>query len=177
MKKILLAAAVLTLGSSAASAGVLASCAATGCQSNINVTVTIVTQCATIQANDIDFGTRFATNATYDQAANIDVVCNTGVPYNVELDKGINPTGSTNQRRVADGNSGEFMDYTIYQPSDASGTTGATTTKWGSLADGQEFHSTGTNAVQHLVATGRLTVLSTTKPGTYTDLVVAQLNF
>lgn len=199
MKKTLLAAAVAFAATGAFAAEPAAGTNAPGpldtscgtansCSSSFNVTAQIASKCAQIQAYDIDFGLHFAAptsaEVTYDQTSKIEVVCNTGVAFSVALDGGVNHTGSggTSTRRVGNTANTDFMDYEIYQPTGASGQTGATTTQWGGgdgtdAAQGSAYAGTGTGSLQPLVTTGRLHVLQTSAAGDYTDVVTAVMTF
>lgn len=146
---------------------------------NMSITVVVTAGCTSIVANDIDFGSTASIDDTIDIPTNVVVTCNNGQPYTVELDYGANPANATStQRQVADADSGVFIDYDIFQPTAAG--TAATTTAWGTVALGgatADFEGTGTGSAQTLVATGRLHMLAGKPAGTYTDLVIATLNF
>jgi spore coat protein U-like protein len=143
--------------------------------SDLDVRVTIVEDCASIEVGDIDFGTRFVDTEDLLGETTLEVKCNTGVPYTVELDYGLNEAGTLGngdafQRQVANNDDGTFIDYELF--SDA-----ARTNKWGQAADPEAVPVTGTGNgdFQPLPVYGTLRQLDTKLPGVYTDLVTATL--
>lgn len=174
-KSLLIAVAAAGLTSSAAFAAP-ASCTTSPCINTLSVFAEVVASCSSLDAADIDFGASPAINGTRDVATQISVVCTVGTPYTVELDYGISPTGAgSTQRQVTDFASGQFIDYTIFQP--AAGGAAATTQPWGLAANNQEFNGLGNGAAQTLTATGRLDQNDAVTPGLYTDLVTVYLSY
>ncbi|HUR40812.1 MAG TPA: spore coat protein U domain-containing protein [Verrucomicrobiae bacterium] len=133
---------------------------------NINVTATVEAACADVTATDVDFGSQGNIGNTDDATSTITVDCDTGTQYSVAIDYGVAPLGT--QRQVTNGNSGEFMDYDIFQP-------GGFTTPWGEGADALD--GTGTGAADALVANFRLQRAAGKGFGVYTDLVTVTLSY
>jgi spore coat protein U-like protein len=139
---------------------------------NFNVTATITSACNDITAGDIDFGSVPQGDDTVDVVGIISVICGNNVPYSITLTPANTPAGP-GLYQLADGGSGEFLDYVIFQPN-ADGSP-ATTAQWGTGTDA--FDGIGTGAQQDLSATGRLTVNSGVTPGTFSDLITVELTF
>lgn len=174
-RKFLFAAGIAALFAGPASAQ-SGSCTTSPCITNFSVFAEVTASCSSIDAADIDFGSSPAIAGSRDVATTINLVCTVGTPYTVELDYGITPTSpGSSQRQVSDFASGQYMDYTIFQP--GAGGAAATTAPWGLAADNQEYVGTGTGTSQALTATGRLDQTDSVAPGSYTDLVTVFLNY
>lgn len=156
---------------------------ADGFGGDMNVMVNVTEVCR-VGSRDVDFGNVGATQSTdVTVPVAINALCPTGTAYTIELDYGVNATGSgtATQRRLAGGDgSGDFLDYKIFQPT-AGGTASSSTPLWGTGA-GAGYASTGTNAKQTFTANAVLN-LSTgggtggRTPGLYTDIVTLTLTY
>lgn len=150
------------------------SCTASPCtDADLDVRVTIVGGCSSIEVGDIDFGIHPVKSEDLLGQTTLEVTCNSGQAYTVELDYGVNAANATStQRQVANEDNGVFIDYSLF--SDA-----GRTIEWGSeaLDVGSSVASTGTGAIQSFDVFGTLRQLDTKGPGVYTDLVTATLNY
>ena len=150
---------------------------------DMNVMVNVAEVCR-IGSQDVDFGNIDATQSTdVTVPVAINALCPTNTTYTIELDYGVNGTGTgtATQRRLTGGDgSGDFLDYKIFQPT-AGGTASSSTPLWGTGA-GAGYESTGTGAKQTFQANAVLN-LSTggstggRTPGLYTDLVTLTLTY
>lgn len=117
------------------------------------------------------FPTFNPTVAAVTTTADIDITCNTGLPYSVELDLGANASGST--RRMTDGVG--FLEYTITRPSGTNTNTGL---NWGTGAN--SISRTGTGASDLARAFGTIpfsTFNQTATTGSYSDTVIITINY
>jgi spore coat protein U-like protein len=101
-----------------------------------------------------------------DATGGVEVNCATGLPYNIELDGGLNP-GTYPDRQMTDGLGG-FLTYGLY--SDA-----ARITPWAINPD--FIAGIGTGAAQPYTVYGRIPGLQTVPPNPYTDTVTATVNW
>jgi spore coat protein U-like protein len=166
------------LVSCAASAVLMAGTAgaADSLQTTMNVRAEVNQNCSDVSVSDLDFGSSTPFEGSQDTTTLLSVTCGVGTSYDVEMDYGLSPAApGSSQRQVADANTGEFMDYDLFQP-DANGDAD-TSAAWGTRTDGAEYHNIGTGSAQSLTVTGRLHRHATNSPGTYTDTVVVQVNF
>lgn len=147
-------------------------------QGDINVSATVVASCTDLTVADVDFGEDGQVDATQDEVNTISVTCDSGIPYDVEIDYGFNPGGAYDRQVIGD-TSAQFMDYEIFQPdaTDPTGATAGTAESWGLKIDNKEYVNTGTGAAQPLAATFRLERTAGSQAGLYTDLVTVFLNF
>ena len=188
MKKFLLAATVASLGLMAAPAmaqtqpvaphgtgDAPSNCTTSPCtDQDMNVTVTIQGNCQAIEVGDLDFGTHAMYTGTTpqndDAQTTLDVLCNNGEAYTVELDYGIQPTGGNQRNVINDGSS--TIAYNLYKDS-------ARTQVWGteSVESGSSVAGTGSGQYDQRIVYGRLLQTNANLAGTYTDLVTASLTF
>lgn len=138
---------------------------------DIAVSAEVTAACSALTASDVDFGAAGAADTDQGGTSTITVTCNTGTPYTVELDYGMNPQGGT--QRVLTGAGGALGEQMLYDISQDAGHT----IPWGDIANGDQVDGTGNGSVQTLTAYFMLHRTSGSSPGTYTDLVSVTLNF
>jgi spore coat protein U-like protein len=174
----------------AALAGSVAPALAQSAGSSLTVTAAVAQKCA-ITAGSVAFGPydpvvthRAAApgvdlNATGVGAVNVTCTKNsTGVNITLSMD-GANPPG----RRMLGGTSGEFLTYELYHPSATTPAAGCTfpgTTVWGTAGAGI-FTPTGggwgANSAKSFNVCGTITKGQDVGADSYTDSVVATVNF
>lgn len=137
---------------------------------SLSVSAIVLDNC-TIVALPLAFGAiADAGAADVDSTATLTLACTPNASYQVGLDDGENATGS--QRRMANADSTEFLEYEIYSDT-------ARTTRWGNTLDSDTVAGTA-NAVGvgTLTAYGRIeSDAPAVSAGTYTDTVTVTVNF
>ncbi len=136
---------------------------------NLNVSATVTNNC-TISTADLAFGAYdpIVTNASSpkDSTGTVNITCTSGAVTNVELDTGANASGST--RRMKAGSN--YLSYEIYQDS-------GRTTVWGSGTGKLDTGTAPNFNPRAFTAYGRITAGQDVPAGSYTDTVVATVNF
>lgn len=121
--------------------------------------------CHVIVATDLDFGSAGALTANRDQTSTIQLQCPTGANWRVNLDNGINASGST--RRMASGVN--RITYELYRDPVRQNRWGNTTTTG--------VTGTGTNTAQSLTVYGRVPAQATPASGSYADTIIVTLTY
>ena len=144
--------------------------AAATATANLGVSATVTNNC-TISTTALGFGSYdpVVSNATgnLDGTGRVTVACTKGATANVGLGNGSNASGST--RRLADG-SGNYLAYELYQDSGRS-------TVWNG---GSGTLSTGvapSKAARDFTVYGRISSNQDVPAGSYSDTIVATVNF
>lgn len=120
-----------------------------------------VLKACTVAATDLLFGTYDPTATTPLDATNTILVnCTNGTTYEIGLNLGANPDGTT--RRMTNGT--DFLAYELYQDS-------ARTTVWGNTPGTDTVSSTGTGTDQNFTVYGRIPEQQNISAGAYTDTV------
>ncbi len=136
---------------------------------NLNVSATVTDNCI-ISTADLAFGAYdpIVTNASSpkDSTGTVNITCTSGAVTNVELDTGANASGST--RRMKAGSN--YLTYEIYQDSGRN-------TVWGSGASKLDTGTAPNFNLRAFTAYGRITAGQDVPAGSYTDTVVATVNF
>jgi spore coat protein U-like protein len=107
-------------------------------------------------------------SANLDGTGTVIVACTKGASATVGLGLGLNASGST--RRMSNGGT-EYLDYELYQDS-------GRTTVWGNSGAG--LYSPGaapSKAARNFTVYGRVTANQDVAAGSYSDTVVATVNF
>ncbi|MGH7772293.1 MAG: Csu type fimbrial protein [Candidatus Binatia bacterium] len=133
---------------------------------SLDASATVSNNC-TISAGSLNFGT-YDTLASSpdDDTGTVTITCTPDAPVTLELNLGVNASGS--QRRMTNGTN--FLNYEIYQDA-------GRTIVWGSVASGQHQTAMGTGAAQNFTAYGRIPALQKIPAGSYSDTVIATVNF
>jgi spore coat protein U-like protein len=136
---------------------------------NLNVSATVTDNC-TISTADLAFGAYdpIVTNASSpkDSTGTVSITCTSGAVTNVELDLGANASVGT--RRMKAGSS--YLTYEIYQDS-------GRTTVWGTNANKLDTGTAPNFNLRAFTAYGRITAGQDIPAGSYTDTVLATVNF
>jgi spore coat protein U-like protein len=138
---------------------------------NLTVTANVIKNC-TITTAPVAFGNydSVAANATapLDSVGTVTVTCTKGAVAKVGLNPGANAQGAT--RRML-GGTAQYLTYELYR--DAS-----RTTVWGDTADtGLEIPAAPSRDPRSYTVYGRVAAAQDATVGSYTDTVVATVNF
>jgi spore coat protein U-like protein len=137
----------------------------TATTSNFTLTVTISPAC-TISANPMSFGSY--SGAVVNATATLSVKCTNTTPYNVGLSAG-SSSGATVTTRKMTGPGGALLNYSLYSNS-------GRTANWGNTA-GSWVGGTGNGAAQTLTVYGQVPANQHPTAGSYTDTIIATLNY
>jgi spore coat protein U-like protein len=121
----------------------------------------------TLNVTGVDFGSYDVfSNAALDSTGNIDVNCPSGVGYSIELSEG----GGTQTQRVM-GSGAQRLNYNLYIAANRA-------VVWGDATSGTvTVNGTGIGgSVNHWVY-GRILALQNVHPGSYSDIIIVELNF
>jgi hypothetical protein len=139
---------------------------------SLGVSATAAAAC-TLTATTVAFGTLSASAATTGTGA-VTVNCTNGDSLTISLDAGGSATGS--QRRLV--NSGNFLNYNLYQPTAAGNAQAAPAVAWGDgTALGNTFATTSTGAAQVFNVYGQVPSGQTLYVGAYSDTVTITLSY
>ncbi|MDP9151155.1 MAG: spore coat U domain-containing protein [Myxococcota bacterium] len=142
---------------------------------NLSVTATIAANC-TISTTAVAFGSYdpIVTNAStpLDSTGTVTTTCSTGASPQITLGQGANAGGGSTDtvpvRQMASG--AARLGYSLYQQ------TGRTTV-WGNTLATAPAAVTGTGVAQVFTVYGRVPAAQNVATGSYTDTVVATVNF
>jgi spore coat protein U-like protein len=132
---------------------------------SFTLTVTIEPSC-TISANPLSFGNY--SGALLDATTTLSVTCTDTTPYNVGLNAGT-ATGATVTTRMMTGPGGALLNYSLYSNSGYS-------VNWGN-SSGSWVGGTGTGGAQTLTVYGQIPANQFPTAGSYTDTIVATVNY
>jgi spore coat protein U-like protein len=127
---------------------------------------TVIEPACSITANPLSFGNY--SGAVLDATTTLSVTCTDTTPYNVGLSAGT-ATGATVTNRMMTGPGGALLDYSLSSNSTNS-------TNWGNSA-GSWVGGTGTGSAQSLTVYGQIPANQHTTSGTYTDTIIATVNY
>lgn len=141
------------------------------------VTATVVSTC-TITADNLNFGNYDPVGANASAAllgsASITATCTQGATAHVDIDAGLNPSGTGNAqtRRMKGPGSTQYLTYDIYQDSGHS-------QRWGTKTSGTVKDVTGSGGATpvHLTAYGSVPSAQNVQVGSYTDSVAVTINY
>jgi spore coat protein U-like protein len=142
----------------------------------MTVTATVISTC-TINSGNLSFGNYDAvgTNATAPLlgTASITATCTQGAAATVDIDAGLNPTGTGNtQARRMKGTGTNYLAYGIYKDS-------AHSSPWGTKTSGTTASVTGAGGTTpvSLTAYGSVPSAQNVPVGSYTDSVAVTINY
>ena len=142
----------------------------------MTVTATVIATC-TITSGNLSFGNYDAigTNATapLNGTASITATCTQGAAATVDIDSGLNPSGTGNsQTRRMKGSGTNYLSYNIYSDS-------AHSKPWGSKTSGTTVPVTGAGGTSPvtLTAYGSVPGAQSAPVGSYTDSVAVTINY
>ncbi|HTZ54984.1 MAG TPA: spore coat U domain-containing protein [Candidatus Acidoferrum sp.] len=142
----------------------------------MTVTATVIATC-TITSGNLSFGNYDAVGANATAPLNgtaaIKATCTQGAAATVDIDQGLNASGSGNsmQRRMK-GTGTNYLSYSIYQDS-------AHSKPWGSKTSGTTVSVTGAGGTTPvtLTAYGSVPSAQNAPVGSYTDSVAVTINY
>lgn len=139
----------------------------------LSISATVNSACV-VTTSPVSFGVYDPTSGTASDAAGaVNVTCTVGTTYSVALDAGANASSAgdvTTRRMIA--NAGQFLPYQLYLDVSRS-------TIWGDGLNGssKSVGNTGNGAQQGLSAFGRITSGKYVPPGSYSDSVIATVEY
>lgn len=144
--------------------------AAIQAQGNLNVTATVISTCTIGEDAPVAFGSYDPVGAhaaaNLDAAGALTVTCTNGTTYDIGLDPGAN---FTTTRRMSDG-AGGFLAYGLFQDA-------ARSTPWTDAAGGMMAMTAADNQPVIVPVYGRIPSGQDIPVGTYSDVVLATVNF
>lgn len=155
----------------------LASAAGAGSVSaTMNVTATVIATC-TVTAGNLNFGNYDAIGANSTAplvgTAAVNATCTQGATATVDIDAGLNPSGTGNaQARRMKGTGTNYLAYGIYSDS-------AHSKPWGTKTSGTTVAVTGAGGATpvSLTAYGSVPNAQNVPVGSYTDSVAVTINY
>jgi spore coat protein U-like protein len=138
--------------------------AATTATANVAVTATVQANC-TITTGSMAFGTY--TGAAASTTATLTVTCTNTTPYNVGLNAGATSGATVTTRQMLNGTA--TLNYGLY-------TNSTWTTNWGNTT-GSWVAGTGVGSAQTLTVYGQIPAAQFVTPGSYSDTVLATVNY
>lgn len=146
--------------------------AASPLTTSFKVRITIVSECKTVTASDLSFGTtQGVIDANVDQTTTIKVTCTKGTPFQVALGAGLNGTGVTD-RKMKHATLTDLIGYQLFKDS-------GRTLNWGSAGTDRLEVATATGGEQTMTVYGRVPAITGTQPsaGAYEDTVAVTLTY
>ena len=128
---------------------------------------TVLSSC-TVSATNMNFGTTGILSSIVNAASQLSPTCNNGLPYTIALNGGQASATDPTQRKMSKG--AEQITYGLYRDSGRS-------QGWGSTIGTNTLAASGTGSAQAVPIYGRVPAQSTGSPGTYTDTIVATINY
>ncbi len=139
--------------------------------STFTVTATVQASCQ-ISTTNLNFGNY--SGLQDDATSTVTISCTNTTPYSVGLNQGSGSSATVTSRKMtgpgSPGGAGATLGYSLYQDS-------GRTVNWGNTAGTDTEAGTGNGTAQVLTVYGRVPASEFVTPGTYTDTVVATVNF
>lgn len=136
--------------------------------STITTSLTLVNTCEVEVTRNLDFNTRGLLDTKRDRFGQLQVRCNSGLPYEIGMDEGLSPGGTTSVRQLTKG--AETINYMVYQEQPR-------INNWGN-AIGTDTKSVTANGLwQKHRFYGRIPIQTTPSPGLYTDTVTVTVTY
>lgn len=133
------------------------------------VNTTVLTSC-TVTALPLAFTTYNPTTATpTDTTTTMAVLCTSGTPYTVALNKGTNGAATTARKMILTGGT-DLLPYELY-------TNTGRTTNWGNTDSSDTMAGSASGILQTLTVYGRIPAGATVPAGVYTDTVTVSINY
>lgn len=131
--------------------------------------ITISGSCVIVRTRRLNFRRNGVLSSNVDRRRAFRINCTSGVNYEIGLNAGTTPGGTTTTRKM-ERNTGETVDYMMYQNA-------ARTINWGNNPGVDTRSGTGTGNNQNIRIYGRVPVQDTPRPGTYRDTVTITIFF
>lgn len=133
------------------------------------VSTTVLTAC-TVTAQPLVFSSYNPTSASNtDGTTTVAVLCTSGTPYSVALDKGTSGSSVTARRMVLTAGS-DLLPYQLFSDSGRS-------SNWGSTVGTDAVAGSATGVAQTLTIYGRIPAGASVAAGVYTDTVTVSVNY
>ncbi|MCF6321365.1 MAG: spore coat U domain-containing protein [Rhizobiaceae bacterium] len=130
--------------------------------------ITVISTCEIETTRNLNFNSRGFLDTKRDRFGAVRVRCTNGLPYDIGMDAGLSPGGTTSVRQMTQG--AETINYMVYQDQPR-------TTNWGNTV-GTDTKSVTANGVwQNHRFYGRIPVQPTPSPGLYTDTVTVTVTY
>lgn len=136
--------------------------------SNFNSSITLNGTCQIFFTFNLNFGTHGILNSNVDALSAVIFRCTNGVNYDIGLDAGTTPGGTTSVRKMQNGTN--TIDYQLFM-------NGARTINWGDTIGTDTLSFTGSGGFQLAYIYGRVPAQSTPASGTYTDTVTITITY
>ncbi len=131
-------------------------------ETDMNVSLTIVDECKSAVASDLDFGEHGVLDANVDVESTISFTCSTDLPFDVALDAGDGADATTSARVMTSGT--DTVGYQLFRVNDHTG-------NWGDEGGTDTLGGTGTGTSQDVTVYGRVPVQDAPPSGDYSDIV------
>ena len=134
---------------------------------NFTVSANVTNSC-TVTATDLDFGvTSGLMTANVDATTKIQTQCTNGTSYQIGLDNGFNPSGST--RRMSGGGT-DWVTYELYRDP-------GHTQRWGNTVNVDTVTGSGNGLKQDTTVYGRVPPQPGPTPGNYLDTITVNVYY
>jgi len=148
-----------------AAAGIASAASAGSATANLGVSASIAATC-TISTSAVAFGAY--SGSVVDATGTVTANCINGTPWTIGLGAGAGSGATTSSRKMTSG--ANTLAYQLFSDSTRS-------TNWGNSAGVDTVAGTGTGASQNQTVYGRIPAGTVPAAGSYTDTVVATINF
>ena len=148
-----------------AAAGLASAASAGSATANLGVSASIAATC-TISTSAVAFGAFAGTQV--DATGTVTANCITGTAWTIGLGTGTGTGATTSNRKMTSG--ANTLGYQLFSDS-------TRTTNWGNAIGTDTLAGTGTGASQNQTVYGRIPTGSVPAAGSYSDTVVATINF
>jgi len=148
-----------------AAAGIASAASAGSATANLGVSASIAATC-TISTSAVAFGAY--SGSIVDATGTVTANCINGTPWTIGLGAGTGSGATTSSRKMTSG--ANTLTYQLFSDSTRS-------TNWGNSAGVDTVAGTGTGASQNQTVYGRIPAGTVPAAGSYTDTVVATINF
>ena len=133
---------------------------------NFNVTATVSATCI-VSATALSFGSY--TGAVANAQSSVNVTCTNTSPYDVGLNAGLTTGATVTTRQMGIVQPAGGLNYGLFSDSGHA-------TNWGNTA-GSWVHGVGSGAQQTLTVYGQVPAGQYVTPGSYTDTIIATVNY
>jgi len=148
-----------------AAAGVTSAASAGSATANLGISANVVATC-TISTSPVAFGTY--SGSQVDATGTVTANCITGTAWTIGLGAGTGVGATPSNRKMTSG--ADTLSYALFSDSTRS-------TNWGNAIGVDTVAGTGTGTAQAQTVYGRIAAGPTPAPGSYTDTVIATINF
>jgi len=148
-----------------AAAGIASAASAGSATANLGISASVAATC-TISTSAVAFGAY--SGAQVDASGTVTANCVIGTPWTIGLGTGTGTGATTSNRKMTSG--ANTLSYALFSDS-------TRTTNWGNAIGTDTVAGTGTGASQNQTVYGRIAAGTVPAAGSYSDTVVATINF